>query len=109
MIARGLGDWPLWAWVALVAVVAVVALAIVAAVATRQTRPEILPRLRLPHVIGLLGWPLIDRGREGVPRVTAGYRGGPDSEVRDGIVDVEAGAAGAIDWPDWNAPAGRGR
>jgi hypothetical protein len=35
--------------------------------------------------------------------------GDPDSEVRDGIINADSEAAGAIEWPDWNTPPEPGR
>jgi hypothetical protein len=57
--------------------------------------------------IVLLARPLI--GSDPAPTVAAGYRGDPDSEVRDGIIDADSEAAGAIERPDWSAPPERGR
>jgi len=63
----------------------------------------------VPAIVGivLLAGPLL--GQDRAPVVAAGYRGDPDSEVRDGIIDVESEAAGTIEWPDWNSPPQRGR
>ena len=63
----------------------------------------------VPAIVGivLLAGPLF--GQDRAPVVAAGYRGDPDSEVRDGIIDVESEAAGTIEWPDWSSPPERGR
>ncbi len=44
------------------------------------------------------------RGR---PRRSSGYRGDPASEREEGIIDADSDAAGDVEWPEWNAPAGR--
>lgn len=64
----------------------------------------------VPAVVGivLLARPLIG-SEHAPPAVAAGYRGDPDSEVRDGIIDADSEAAGAVEWPDWNAPPQHGR
>ena len=63
----------------------------------------------VPAIVGimLLARPLI--GSDPAPTVATGYRGDPDSEVRDGIIDAESDGAPAVELPDWNAPPEHGR
>jgi hypothetical protein len=63
----------------------------------------------VPAIVGivLLAGPLFDQ--DPAPFVAAGYRGDPDSEERDGIIDADSEAARAIEWPDWSAPPERGQ
>jgi len=63
----------------------------------------------LPAIVGivLLAVPLI--GQDHAPTVVTGYRGDPDSEVREGIIDADSDGASAVEWPDWNSPPEPGR
>jgi hypothetical protein len=63
----------------------------------------------IPAVVGivLLALPLF--GQDRAPAAVAAYRGDPDSEVRDGIIDADSEAAGAVEWPDWKSPPEPGR